>query len=375
VDLVLVVVAVAAINSLFSLASYRRRRMRFFAGLLILFSLQWSVFADSSLNVTTHYYSLEPGLTITKPIIAFENDLSLQTTLNARITVDRVETNYDDVDAVSGASQFTGELDSSVDTRQEYVVSASHIVGNWTFSGGYLRSIEKDYKSHSPSVSFSRDFNRRNTTLSAGYAHNFDTVEGRYMSEAESKNVDNFSLALTQVLTPRSLMQVGYTLQANDGFLSTGNRQIKLENDLLFDEFLPSTRTRHAVALRYAHWLPTKTALHAGYRYYQDDWQLTSNTLELKAYQNISKRLQLRAELRFYDQSAVEFMKTSYTGNENYLTSASSLKAFSSKLYGLKLNYSPRNLGNSQFQLKYERYSQSTGLEGDIFMFAGEFVF
>jgi len=323
----------------------------------------------------THYYSLTPGLTITKPILSYENILSLETTVNAKFTVDRVETDYEGIDALSGASQFTGNLESSVDTRQEYVAGVSHIKGNWIFNAGYLQSIEKDYESYSPSIALSRDFNQRNTTLSMGYAHNFDTVNGRFMDNKKSKNVDNYSLALTQVLSRRSIMQLGYTLQNNEGYLSTGNRQIVLENDLIFDEFLPSNRIRQAMAIRYAHWLATRTALHFSYRYYQDDWDLSSNTFEVKAYQTLNKRWQLRGEMRFYEQSAVEFMKASYTGTEQYLTSSSSLKAFTSRLAGLKLSYTPANLGGSQFQVKYERYSQSSGLEGDIFMLAAELVY
>jgi len=323
----------------------------------------------------THYYNLKPGLTIIKPILSYENILSLDTTINAKFTVDRVETDYDGIDSISGASQFTGDLESSVDTRQEYVAGVSHVKGNWTFNAGYLQSIEKDYESFSPSIALSRDFNRRNTTLSMGYAHNFDTVNGRFMENKKSKDVDNYSLALTQVLSLSSIMQLGYTLQNNEGYLSTGNRQIILENDLVFDEFLPSSRIRQAVAIRYAHWLATRTALHFSYRYYQDDWDLSSNTFEVKAYQTLSKRLQLRGEMRFYEQSAVEFMKASYTGTEQYLTSSSSLKAFTSRLAGLKLSYTPANLEGSQFHVKYERYSQSRGLEGDVFMLAAELVY
>jgi len=371
-----VLVQVEVVVAATSLLSKFRQRSYFLVSVIVFtLAFQWTAIAGSTVTLMTHYYNLTPGLTITKPILSYENRMSLDTTINAKLTVDRVVTDYEGIDSVSGASQHVGELTSSVDTRQEYVVSAAQIIGDWTLSAAYLQSVEKDYLSHAPSIGVAKDFNRRNTTLSMGYAHNFDTVNGQYMDDEEGKDVDNYSVSLTQILSRHSLMQLGYTLQNNEGYLSTGNRQIVLENDLTFDEFLPSTRLRQAIAARYAHWFPTRTAIHFGYRIYQDDWELNSNTLEFKVYQQLSKRLKFRGEVRLYEQTEVEFMKSSYTGTEQYLTSASTLTAFSSQLYGLKLEYSPRSLADSQFQLKYERYEQSRGLTGDIFMLAAELVY
>jgi len=318
---------------------------------------------------------MTPGLTITKPILAYENRLSLDTTINAKLTVDRVVTDYEGYDSISSASQYQGDLTSGVDTRQEYVAGGSKIFGDWKFDVGYLLSTEEDYLSHSPSFAVSKDFNQRNTTLALGYAHNFDTVNGRYMPNAKSKNVDNVALAFTQVLSPVSLIQFGYTFQHNRGFLGTGNRQIILKNDLSYSEYLPSSRTRQAVGIRFAHWLPSKTALHVGYRRYQDDWELDSDTFELKVYQTLNKQWQFRGELRLYQQGAVYFIKESYEGNERYLTSASSLKAFSSRIYGFRVSYKPKILRDSEFQIKYERYRQNTGVYGDIVMFNAKVVY
>ena len=360
------VVAVVATN--LSLDYFRQQKIRIATCILLFFGLNWTVLADSTVNLLTHYYSMKPGLTITKPILAYENILSLNTTINAKLTIDRVATNYEGFDAVSSASQYQGSLESGVDTRQEYVAAVSHTLGDWKVGAAYLSSIEQDYLSNSPSINVSKDFNRRNTSLALGYAHNFDRVNGRYMNNEKDKNVDNFSMSATQLLSPVSLVQLAYTLQNNRGFLGTGNRQIVLQNDLTYSEYLPSTRIRQAIGIRFAYWLKSKTALHLAYRRYQDDWELNSNTLEFKAYQTINSQWQIRGELRYYNQSDAFFIKDVYSGTEQYLSSASSLKAFSSHLYGLKIGYKPRLLPQTKFEIKYERYSQSSGLYGDIFM-------
>lgn len=359
----------------YALFWYRKKSIRLFVLFLFLISFSWLVVADSSMSLSTHYYYLKPGLSITKPILAYENRLSLDTTIHAKLTVDRVVTDYEGYDSISSASQYQGDLTSDVDTRQEYVIAGSTKISSWEFSTGYLFSSEKDYLSHSLSMSMSKDFNRRNTTLALGYAHNFDSVNGRYMSATKAKNVDNVSLAVTQVLSPVSLIQLGYTFQDNRGFLSTGNRQIVLDNDIRYPEYLPSTRLRQAVGIRFAHWLPSKTALHIGYRRYQDDWELYSNTYEFKAYQAINKQWQIRGEFRLYYQSSVYFMKDAYDGTERFLTSASSLKSFASRLYGLGLSYKPKTLSDTAFQFKFEKYLQDTGVSGNIVMFNAKMVY
>ena len=369
------------------LSFFRTKKTKYTVLILLLSSLNWTVLAENSdsaentdstestVSLSTHYYSMKPGLTITKPILAYENNLSLDTKISAKLTVDRVATDYEGFDAVSSASQYQGSLESGVDTRQEYVASVSQTLGDWALDVGYLASVEQDYVSNSPSISISKDFNRRNTSLSLGYAHNFDRVNGLYMDDEETKNVDNISTSITQVLSPVSLFQLAYTLQHNRGFLSTGNRQIVLENDVTYSEYLPSTRVRQAVGFRLAYWLKSKTALHFSYRRYQDDWELSSNTFAVKAYQTINSQWQIRGEIRLYDQSKTSFFKNNYDGTEQYLTSASSLNAFSSRLYGIKVSYKPLIFPRSRFEMKYERYSQSTGLFGDIVMMNMEFVY
>lgn len=368
--LVSVVVDVVVTNSM--LSYFRRQYLQFLFVIITGICFQWSALAESTFGVMTHYYDMQPGLTIAKPIVSYQNNLSQETTINSRLTIDRVETDYD---SVSSASQHLGKAESQLDQRQEYMANVSHTIGVWKLDAGYLLSIEEDYRSNSPSIGVSRDFFQRNTTLAMGYAHNFDRVNGRYMQTTEDKDVDNYSVSLTQILSRVSLMQVSYTLQNNQGYLSTGNRQVQLVNGLFYDEYLPDSRVRQAIGLRAAYWLKTGTALHTAYRYYQDDWELSSNTVELKLYQNLLPRLKARAEYRFYDQGTAEFVQQSYTGSEQYLTSANSLKSFTSHLFGIKLSYTPSFIEDAQLAVKYEHYRQSTGLSGDIYMLSGEFIY
>ena len=373
VVLVWAVVVVVVTSSL--LSRFRKYLQGMSVALVLLFSVQVFALADSSIDWSTHYYDLSAGLMVIKPSIAYENKMSLDTTINGRFTLDRVRSGGDEFDSISSASQVAGNSVAHTDIRQEYSAGVSHTIKDWKLDVGYVMSLEDDYRSNAPSLSLSKDFNQRNTTLSLGYAHNFDWVNGIYMDEAKDKNVENASVSLSQILTPTSLMQISYTLQYNTGYLATGNRQVLLENELMYDEYLPGTRLRQAIGLRAAKWLANGTVVHGAYRYYRDDWGLDSNTGELRFYQSLGSGFRLRAEYRYYRQDSVDFMRESYTGSEQYLSSASSLRAFSSHLVGLKLTYQPKNLDNIQIHMKYERYSQINGLEGNVLMLSTESLY
>lgn len=320
------------------------------------------------IELNTHYYDLVPGLTIAKPQIALTNQTTLNTTVNAKFTVDRVESRVSEFDSITGASQKSSDASDYNDTRREIVAGVTHLHEDWKIEAGYLHSIEKDYRSNAPSLVVSKDLHQRNTTIGVGYARNFDSVHGSEMPAAKDKTVDNYALTLTQVLAPGTLLQAGYTIQQADGFLGTGNRSVTLLNSNIMSEYLPSERTRQAVGIRLAQWFPTKTAVHLSYRKYQDDWDVASGTYQVLVHQYLSRSWLLRGEARYYDQSAAEFVKDGYEGNERYLTSAISLREFDATLYGIKLEYTPKTDLDWRIKGKWERYSQSSGLHGDVTM-------
>lgn len=179
--------------------------------------------------------------------------------------------------------------------------------------------------------------------------------------------MNNFAVSLTQVLSQWTVMQAGYTFSDMDGYLASGHRRVLLENGAEVPEYVPGQRKREAFGLRIAQWLPTNGAIHLSYRYYRDDWKIDSHTCQILVYQYLLKSLLLRGEYRYYTQDGAYFYKDSYTGTERYLTSSTSLGPMTANLYGLKAVYSFDML-NLDIEAKYEKYRQSTGLEGDIIM-------
>lgn len=327
------------------------------------------VYAEDYAQISTYYYDIKPNLTVTKPVFALSRDISMNTNVITRFTIDDVK-----VDGISGATKSAGSsTGASSDTRKEVAAGLSHTIKDWKLEAGSVYSTENDYRSFTPSISVSKDFFQRNTTVAIGYSHNFDD-DLHAVSGSGQRDVDNYSISLTQVLTQWTVMQAGYTFSDAGGYLAGGHRRVIVENGAELPEYVPDKRKREAFGIRVAQWLPTNGSIQLSYRYYRDDWKINSNTWQVQAYQYLSKSLLLRGEYRYYTQDGAYFYKDSYTGTEKYMTSSNSLRPFAANLYGLKAIYTIEK-ANLDIEAKYEKYRQSTGIEGDIFMAGVKYMF
>jgi hypothetical protein len=84
-------------------------------------------------------------------------------------------------------------------------------------------SIESDYISKGAALNYSRDFNQKNTILSAGWSHDFDTVEpGRspFLATNRRKDSDEFIIGINQLLGPKTVFTADLTYGYDAGLLA-----------------------------------------------------------------------------------------------------------------------------------------------------------
>ncbi len=347
----------------------------FYFAVLLFVMLPYGAMADEYVSTDINYYKFD-GLTVIKPMITLNKDLSLNTSILLRATLDNVEMQTTTVDAVSGATKTTTTTSNAKDedNRKNLTFGVTHAISLYKIDVGYDYSREKDYTSQTPSIQLSRDFFERNTTLAIGYSHNFDNVLGKYMAKAQDKDSNNYSISLTQFISPITVAQIGYTYSHATGYLGTGNRKIALVGGES-NEYLPDSRKRNAIGFRIAQYItPINSAVHLIYRWYRDDWWIKSNTYGIQYYQYIGDDTYVRLEYRYYAQDKAFFYKDSYAGSEQFITSSNLYSELHSHLYGVKLVHYLKS-PNISTEVKYERYRQSTGLDGDIFMFGIKYHF
>lgn len=259
-------------------------------------------------------------------------------------------------------------------------------------SVGASVSDEFDYTHTGVSAQFARDFNNRNTTLSFGVALANDTISpvgGSPLPLApmlglqnqtnkrgdQSKDVTDFLIGLTQVVSRHTIVQLNYSLSQSDGYLSdpykvlsvvdpvTGNPVAGPAGSGLFRylfESRPSTRDKQSI-----YGLIKRdfdgNVLEASYRYMTDDWGVDSHTLELRYRWNLGDNQRyFQPHVRFYQQTAADFYRTVLFNGAPLPTFASAdhrLGEFDGLTFGVKYGQATQRGGEWSARLEY--YTQT----------------
>jgi len=198
---------------------------------------------------------------------------------------------------MSGASGIT-------DARSELSIGTRYYSQNGNFGGAVGYSEENDYRATYVNLSGSRNFNNDLTTVTLGFSHSADDI---FPTDAElfnrvrneDKRATSAAVSLSQVINRVTTFQTALSITEQSGYLSD---PYKLQ------DARPDNKTQIALSnsLRYF-FIEADGALQANYRYYRDDFGISSHTLDLSWFQNINRTFQIAPVLRFYSQSAAEF--------------------------------------------------------------------
>lgn len=356
------------------------------------------------------------NLAVFSEVFALNKEVSLDTSAYVKYTVDFVEPGLfeddddDDGDAVSGASSAAGGRD----IRHELTAGVSHnfedLVGVDLY---YDVSWEKDYASTTPTVTLKKELYNKNTTLSFGYSRNMDEISGKYIGGTEERTTNNYYFGLTQVLSPFTIMQAGYSRMRSSGFMPEGIRLVPVdgataasctaESATCLDEVFPESRKRNAFILGVNHYfnnvgtgkrfnirkpslemltgLFNRSVLRLTVRYYYDDWDIDSFTAEVVQSIPIFERNTLRLNYRFYIQDEASFFKENYLSSDPLRTTSPQHRAFNTQLFGAKLSRklkrSPQagSFGLGTIEGKYEFYLESSEESAHIVMASFRFVY
>lgn len=294
----------------------------------------------------------------------------------------------------SGRGQYTtapGETpldDTFKDTRIALESSYTRPWGADTVSAGVAISAEHDYTSFGVNGGWSRDFNRKNTTLGIGFGYASDSInpEGGLpiglqrqdgggtpsrAGDSDSKKVADLVLGLTQVLDPDSLMQVNYSFSQSTGYLNDPYKFLSVVDasgtpQQYNFENRPDSRTKHALYGEYKRFLRGSDVLDASYRFLTDDWGIVSHTFDLTYRWNSAETHYWEPHLRLYQQSEADFYRTAlFTGEQDQLAFASSdprLGAYTAVTAGLKYGLT-LDSGNP-LSIRLEYYFQRGQVKG-----------
>jgi hypothetical protein len=279
------------------------------------------------------------------------------------------------LDAVTGASRPARQSKSEFrKNRGQIIAGVEQGLGdNTRIVGSVYFSQEVDYRSQAIVGGITQDLRQKNFTVSLLGQYTMDSV-GEILADGSIHNrfkeTHQASLIVTQLLSPTSILRGGADAMRIQGFLSDPYRKVLVPTadpaveDTLIERH-PDVRYRQAVWGEISKFLRgLDGAFILNYRYYWDDWGMSSNTATFKFNKYITKDWILSPMYRYYDQTAANF--DGYGGTQVFDAADYKLQQFGSNSAGVGLTCYLRTfsrnhptwdfLNNSSVTLQYFRY-------------------
>lgn len=308
----------------------------------------------------------------------------------------------------SGNNVYTAPA-NTLPLDSEFLDTRVAVSGNWQqplgrlsqFNVGLSASKEYDYLHLGMNVKLSRDFNQRNTTVSAGLAFSSDTIDpvgGAPMSLTSMMDVGDLSnrmgeqdkevvdvvLGVTQVISKNLLVQMNYSFSDSSGYLNDPYKIVSIVDAVTGDvvprtptpgvdgpsheyvfEGRPDQRTKHSLFTQAKYFMGGKV-LDASYRYMTDDWDIDSHTLDVRYRWPMGDSRYLEPHLRYYTQTDASFHQVGIVDGAAlpaYATNDYRLGNFDAITVGLKYGWTTKN--DNKMSVRVELYQQNGSIPAE----------
>ena len=267
------------------------------------------------------------------------------------------------------------------DQRWAYIVSLTKAIEDHAFTFEYARSEENDYLSNGFTLRTEHEFNEKNTTLQLGLSYTDDLVTAISLADELGKESFDFSIGLTQLLTPKTILQANLTLGYSRGYLGDPYKSIgrsetfsipglpPFSERIAYFENRPDERMRFVMRLGLLQYVESlHGSFDASYRLFQDDRGLRAHTIKLQWNQEIGDKLVISPYYRFYHQDAADYYSVNLDGSDTapnddrggrapFFSADYRLSNFDAHTYGIKAEYQVNDW--LMIDAGYERYIMS----------------
>ncbi len=290
---------------------------------------------------------------------------------------------YGNVDFYERRNALGAQLTQRLDSRDEirYGLNWSLEFDTYVYEGSleYMHYLDTA-KNNALTLGFSyqRHANEVQCTDYSGgiYSNGCDSSTGS--SKQIDSNHFNTQLSYSHVLDESSVIETSLFYLEEDGYLT--NTYLNVVRDynsapLIVNENRPETRNAGGIVFDYAKSIGDNSALQLSYRYYIDDWKISSHTPEIKLLYQATNSLRVDFGYRYYYQTSAYF----YNGNKDFFTN----ERFASSDYRLsEFNAFEPRAGiiyqinrDVSYNLSYSYYEQSTGLSAQYIITGFKYIF
>ena len=226
--------------------------------------------------------------------------------------------------------------------------------------------------------------------------------------ENKSRNTYSASLSFSQILSKKAQISIFLDIVQQNGWLANPMQRVyfgdranyyienassisnytsskntdvfQLADDI---ERLPDTRFKLPIGARLNYYINEVISLRTYYRYYYDDWGITSHTANVELPIKISDKFTLFPTYRYYIQISADYFAPyeQLLSTNKFYTSDYDLSEFNSNQFGFGISYTDIftsrriwKLGLKSVDLKYSNYKRNTGLTAGIISAGFKFV-
>ena len=224
----------------------------------------------------------------------------------------------------------------------------------------------------------------------------------------KGRNTFSFLLGISQILTKRTQFSVFTNITYQHGWLANPMQRVyfsdidnfyignassipnytnpnnkdvfQLADDI---ERLPNDRLKIPVGIRLNHYVNEFIVIKTYYRYYFDDWGITSNTFNVELPIKIGDKFTIYPNYRFYNQSKSDHFAPfeQHVSTSDFYTSDYDLSNFTSNQLGVGIKYTDIltqghiwKFGLKNITLNYNYYQRNTGLKAHIISLGAKFI-
>ncbi|MDB6063103.1 MAG: hypothetical protein JWM78_3206 [Verrucomicrobiaceae bacterium] len=327
-----------------------------------------AILPEERMDVLYHRYD-GGGLTVDGPSVLVRKNIADKFSVSGNYYVDNVSSAS--IDVITQASPFA-------DKRTEESLSLDYLFDRTMMTAGMIHSSESDYLSNTVHFDISQDFFGDLTTLSMGYTRGSDTIKSNSNAAfKETATHQEYRVSVSQIVTRNLIVNLSEEIISDEGFLANPYRSFRYVNGSSYSwqqEIFPQARTSYTTTLGAKYHLPdTRAALYGSYRYYNDGWDIKSNTLEVGYEHALPHGWIFDIHARYYKQNEANFYSDLFSNATEfkYMTRDKQLSAFHSMAAGVGITYelpfknsliekSSINLYWDHLKFDYENYRNAT---------------
>lgn len=333
-----------------------------------------------------HYSESDSRVSVIAPAIEVNKDFGTDYTLNVDIVADSVSgaspTYYD---ATSGASSYSRGTSSNI-KKGNVTFEEQRKAGNANLTTrfknrdelqtGISYSTEHDFYSAELSASYLHyldDSHNRSVSIGGSYQNNQILVQCEDHSECDASSgasakmtnsVYNMQLGFSQVIDTSSVASIGAFYSNESGFLSSPYHNVVRNTNEVTNELKPDAKAGYGITLGYQKAFGDRFSSQLSYKFYTDDWDITSHTFDSLLYYEVGSDILLSGGIRYYTQTEANFYGESFA-DEKFASSDERMSAFDALTYKMGVDYKINDKLN--YNLGANFYEQSTGLKALYF--------